>query len=355
MENEPFISVVMPVYNVEKHLCQAIDSILAQSISDYEIILVDDCSPDKCPEICDRYSNKYEHIKTIHLEKNGGLSNARNQGQLYAKGRYIFFMDSDDYVDAYLFADIQESLRKNPAKLVIFGLVEEYYDENNILKNVVKVQSKDGYYRTKESVRKNLWKLEEKTLLGYAWNKIYDLDYLNSLGIHFEDITLIEDITFNIEYTKELDSMNVLSIAPYHYNRRLDQSLTHKFVKEYFALHYKRVRLLYDEYAGWGLLDAENERFFGNRLFRYILSALERNCDKNSKMNLKMRHHWILKLYEDPWINRMLSKADYTGKGMNFLIYIIRNKKTVLALLCGRCIYIIKNIFPIFFSKIKQR
>src|SRR5699024_3150788 len=102
-KRQPWISVVMPVYNVEKHLKKAVHSILDQSIQDFEIILVDDHSPDGCPSLCEKFAASDERIRVIHHEVNRGLSMARNTGLKEAKGKYIWFMDSDDYVDDGLF------------------------------------------------------------------------------------------------------------------------------------------------------------------------------------------------------------------------------------------------------------
>jgi glycosyltransferase involved in cell wall biosynthesis len=90
-------SIIIPVYKVEKYLDECVQSVLSQSFTDYECILVDDGSPDNCPQICDEYAKKYEQIKIIHKE-NGGLSDARNVGILQASGEYIVFLDSDDYL-----------------------------------------------------------------------------------------------------------------------------------------------------------------------------------------------------------------------------------------------------------------
>lgn len=98
MENElPLISVIIPVYKVENYLCRCVDSVLAQTYGNTEIILVDDGSPDNCPRICDEYAAKDSRIKVIH-QKNGGLSSARNTGIRNAQGKLIAFVDSDDYV-----------------------------------------------------------------------------------------------------------------------------------------------------------------------------------------------------------------------------------------------------------------
>ena len=95
----PKVSVVIPVYKVEQYLRRCVDSVLAQTLSDLEIILVDDGSPDHCPEICDEYASKHENIRVIH-KPNGGLASARNAGMKVATGQYLFFLDSDDWLDA---------------------------------------------------------------------------------------------------------------------------------------------------------------------------------------------------------------------------------------------------------------
>ncbi|MDY5641403.1 MAG: glycosyltransferase family 2 protein, partial [Candidatus Faecousia sp.] len=94
----PKVSVVIPVYKVEPYLRRCVDSVLAQTLSDLEIILVDDGSPDHCPEICDEYALTHQNIQVIH-KTNGGLASARNAGMRIAQGEYILFVDSDDWID----------------------------------------------------------------------------------------------------------------------------------------------------------------------------------------------------------------------------------------------------------------
>ena len=94
---DPLVSVVVPVYNVEKYLDRCVQSLLTQTYPNYEIVLVDDGSPDNCPAMCDAYAKKYENVAVLH-KKNGGISDARNYGVQRAKGDWIVFVDSDDYV-----------------------------------------------------------------------------------------------------------------------------------------------------------------------------------------------------------------------------------------------------------------
>ena len=94
----PCVSVIIPVYKVEEYLERCIESVLGQTLDDLEIILVDDGSPDNCPRICDQYAEKDRRVSVIH-KKNGGLASARNAGMKNASGEYIFFLDSDDWLE----------------------------------------------------------------------------------------------------------------------------------------------------------------------------------------------------------------------------------------------------------------
>lgn len=98
----PLISVIVPIYNVEKYLVRCVDSIVNQTYKNLEIILVDDGSPDRCPQMCDDYAEKDSRIKVVH-KKNGGLSDARNAGMAVATGEYISFIDSDDWIETSMF------------------------------------------------------------------------------------------------------------------------------------------------------------------------------------------------------------------------------------------------------------
>ena len=107
--NKPMISIIVPVYNVESYLADCVDSITAQTFKDIEIILVDDGSPDSCGQICDDYAKTDKRIRVIH-KQNGGLSDARNAGIQLASGRYLGFIDSDDYIATDMFERLYNSI-----------------------------------------------------------------------------------------------------------------------------------------------------------------------------------------------------------------------------------------------------
>ena len=118
------VSVIVPVYKVEKYLKKCIDSILNQTYRDLEVILVDDGSPDQCGTICDRYGREDSRVHVIHKE-NGGLSDARNTGVERASGEYILFVDSDDYIEPELVEKTVKAAEKTGCDLVMFDYIRE--------------------------------------------------------------------------------------------------------------------------------------------------------------------------------------------------------------------------------------
>ena len=131
----PQISVIVPIYNVEAYLERCVDSILKQTFTDFELILVDDGSPDRCGEICDRYAETDQRIKVIHKE-NGGLSDARNAGIDIAEGAYLSFIDSDDWVLDTFLEVLYTEAKKNHADISVVNYHEEHEKERQEAKHV---------------------------------------------------------------------------------------------------------------------------------------------------------------------------------------------------------------------------
>lgn len=126
------VSVIIPIYNVERYLRQCIDSVLAQTYTNLEIILVDDGSPDGCPQICDEYAAKDKRIIVIHKE-NGGLSDARNAGLDICKGDYIYFLDSDDYIGNDTISNLYQHLEKNKQCAIAIGYFTALVEDKSMV------------------------------------------------------------------------------------------------------------------------------------------------------------------------------------------------------------------------------
>ncbi len=189
----PEISIIIPVYNVEEFICECVDSILSQSFSDFEIILVDDGSPDKCPEMCDEYARKDERIKVIH-KQNAGPSAARNTGLLHARGRYIWFVDGDDYIAENALKIIAAQFKSNP-DIIKFNVFSFYRGEH--CKKIDLDVDFSGVADVK-TISELAKKACGSSLFSYVWKNVYRRDFLVKNEIRFVDgLNYAEDVLFN--------------------------------------------------------------------------------------------------------------------------------------------------------------
>ena len=349
--DRPFFSIVMPAYQAEKYLGNAIEGILAQSFSDWELLVVEDCSKDKTLEIAQKFQSADKRIKVIHREKNAGVSEARNLGIEKARGEYLWFTDADDKAEGDLLEKVHNSLQKNRAQLVVFGLVEEYYSKDGQLEYQNTRKPHAGFFKDKEGLRKEMLSLEQQTLYGYPWNKVYDLDYLKSLGLKFEDYRknkFIEDILFNIAFCMDIDSMNILDIAPYHYGKRGNESLTNEFVPEYYQLHRRRIQALWNQQKYWQMDLDQARNILGSLYARYILSALERNYDKRAKMSVKQRRDFCRNIFRDGLFEELVMKGKASESMMlKIALRLMKSRNITLNLLFAYGIHIARQKLPV--------
>lgn len=352
---EPFFSIVMPVYRVEAHLEKAVRSVLEQTFPDFELILVDDGSPDGSGRIADKLAAEDGRVRVIHKEKNEGLSQARNTGLEQVRGRYVQFMDSDDWVEPALLAQVKASLDNHPAQVAVFGLIEEYYDAAGQVRRRVTVRAdEEKRLETAAALRPEVIGLEKRGLYGYAWNKFYDAAYLRERSLQFEDVTLIEDILFNVQVFMDIERLNILTCTPYHYNKRLDESLTNRFVADYFELHEKRVSLILEQYAYWGMRTDGVRTALAGLYVRFLFSALQRNCDKRAGMTRRDRRRFLKRTMESALFKELapLARGDHWTTAC--MCGLVRRRRIGLCLAAGRLLYIAKTKCPLFFAKAKQ-
>ena len=222
------VTVVVPIYNVEKYLDRCIESIVNQSYSNLEIILVDDGSPDRCPEMCDDWAKKDRRIKVVH-KKNAGLGMARNTGIEHATGQYIFFFDSDDYVDTRIVEKCVASALKYRSDAVIYGRCEVYEDGKIIEKRLR--APKEAYLS--EAVAQELLPAMFTYHMGFgvsAWGKMFSLDMMKRANLQFvsEREIISEDAYFALEFFGRAKAVSIVNECLYFYYKR-ENSLSRSF------------------------------------------------------------------------------------------------------------------------------
>ncbi len=269
---KPEISIILPVYNVEKYISKCIQSVLDQTYPNFELLVVIDGSPDNSKQIAASFVD--DRI-TIYEKENGGLSDARNYGLERANGEYVYFMDSDDWIEPNLLEVCVSRIEKYKTDFIIFGY---HLDRENLNGNIIsttKIAHNEIVY-SKEI--KNLC-FEDNTLglLGYAWNKFYKFSFLNENKLKFEKgISLVEDILFNAKVCELSSKIVFVNQTLYHYIDRPVTTLIKKFHKDSFELKIKKSRALKTFLTTWEVDETKRN----NILSESIVSGI-RYCVNN--------------------------------------------------------------------------
>lgn len=226
-------SVIVPIYKVEKYIRKCIESILNQSFSDFELILVDDGSPDDCPEICDEYAKSDDRIKVIH-KTNGGLVSARNIGVQNATGKYICYVDGDDWIEENLLETVfNKGIKTNSPDMIVFGAIRQYDD------HIVNIPAgaPEGLY-TKKRLQQEIYPYMmydnrkpfcSGLVFPVAWNKIYKRELLKEHYCKEERIRMGEDNAFIFECLFVAEKVVFLDDYLYIYNQLNSGSFIHSY------------------------------------------------------------------------------------------------------------------------------
>lgn len=213
----PLLSIIIPVYQAKKYLGKCTDSVLNQSFSDFELILVDDGSSDGSEKICDEYARKDNRIKTIH-QKNQGVSSARNTGLEHASGEYIAFVDADDWVEPDLFQKCMKIIEKRPVDVIYHGFTKDIW-KNNTVSTVKKGFMEFEGYVSREKMKDHI--IQSK---GQLNPQVYCYIFSRKLldGLEFDiDMPYAEDSVFVVQALTKATSYYFIKNVDYHYNARV--------------------------------------------------------------------------------------------------------------------------------------
>lgn len=230
----PKISIIVPIYNVEKYIHRCIHSLINQTLKDIEIILVDDESPDNCPQICDEYALKDARIKVIH-KKNEGLGLTRNAGIEIATGEFVSFIDSDDWVDLTMYETLYYTAKKNNCDTVYCSLLY-YYSPNKIVP--FKEVEKDTFFQNRKEIDSFLLDMlaplpsyhSDVKYMVSVCKAIYAKNIIDNYHLKFvsERIIASEDMVFQAQYLKKAKKIGFIPKYFYNYFQN-NESITHTY------------------------------------------------------------------------------------------------------------------------------
>lgn len=357
MTDVPFISVVMPCHDVERYVTASLNSVAAQTVDEWEIVAIDDCSNDCTQTILRAAAQRDERIRVFALPENLGAAAARNYGLSQVRGTHVAFLDPDDSFDPSLFETLRRIVTDVDPQMVVWGAREEYTDETGAVVLTKDVVAESRHCDTPESVHATILDLERLTLFGYVWNKLYRRDLLEKSGPVFPSTAINEDVFFNITVARSLRSLTVVGSALYSYARRDAKrrtSLTARFLPDYFELSSRRVGDMLDLYRAWGEVDAEVKKVLGTIYVRCALSALQRNCDPRANMKRKARKDWLGAFYDLPLSRELVEYAAPEGRAARIFAWLFQHKSKTMLLLAAHSVYVINAKMPAVFSRLKQ-
>ena len=307
---EDKISVIIPLYKVEKYIRGCIDSVISQTYRNLEIILVDDGSPDACGKICDEYAEKDSRIKVVH-RKNGGLSAARNTGINFATGKYIAFVDGDDHIHPDMYSQLHFSILQSGADIAICNFL--YVDESG--KKIIDA-NKNMPIKTEILTGRDVLerKMKEKNWWYWivAWNRLYKKELFE--GIQFPIGKQHEDeFTAHLFWNKSR-KVSCIEDALYMYVQREHSIMSEKYsVKrmDEIEAHLDRIKFLIDnEYSAESIYHSFGI-YYNSLVSSYIYVKKE---DIEVKRRYKIIYNKYKKLYRDLMKNNagIKSKVEYT-------------------------------------------
>lgn len=321
--DEPLISIIVPIYNVEQYLDKCITSIVNQTYKNLEIILVDDGSTDKCSNISDKWALDDNRIKVIHKE-NGGLSDARNTGLEIATGKYIGFVDSDDFISKYFVEILYKNLVNTQSDLIQCSHLtvdEDYLGVEELINENLSIK----IYNTKEALG---LLIEEERINQVVWNKLYKKELLQE--IHFEYNKLNEDEFFTYQIFAKCKKISYVDLPLYYYLIR-NQSIMRKqySIKRLDGLEAKflRYEFLKENYYDLGSLAKKNLIFFIIYCYQMVLTINNKKEKKQAEKIIRgyfkevINDHIAMELNfkEKVWIIMMKISIKWTARLRNKL------------------------------------
>jgi len=275
MENNPRLSIIVPIYNAEKYIDNCMRSIYDQTFTDYEIILVNDGSSDKSGEICRKYQESDPRVTYIEKE-NGGAGSARNAGMDSARGRYLAFPDADDSFEPEMYADLY-ALAESGDYDVVFSGVNYYVRRDGELVYSRTQNIKALSYTSREQCRENIMEFfPTTTIFDVPWNKLYKRSVVTENKIRFSDLRRCQDALFNLEFFDRVNSAASLDKAYYRYMENTAADVRRKFPKNYIDVNIAYYSRLMEMMRGWGVYDGGVRLHYDSTYVLSIYSTADR-------------------------------------------------------------------------------
>lgn len=334
------VSIIMPVYNVENFVGKAIESILAQTLTNFEFFVVNDGSTDKSGDICDEYAAKDSRIKVIHKE-NSGAPSARNVAIEQARGKYMYFLDSDDWAEPTMLEDMVKLANDNNAQLVVTGYyIDTYYSDDEYIS--LDVTQPDRIFTSQREFRENAYKLFDHNLLYTPWNKLYLASYILENNIRFPQ-TFWDDFPFNLAVVRDVEKVAVSSKQYYHFMRARAESETAKYRPNMYEKREEEHSWMLDLYAYWNVADADSMEMVHRRYIERVVGCIENLTNRSCTLSPAEKRREIKKIITAPRVRQALKLVKPKSAMMRLMLIPIKLQSALLTYWEGQYISKVKG------------
>ncbi len=329
----PTISVIVPVYNVERYLPRCIDSILSQTFTDFQLILIDDGSPDACGRICDEYAARDPRIGVIHQD-NGGVSSARNRGLDVAQGEYVCFVDPDDIIFPCYLETLIATAQSSGSDLIVCGYQNSYVEDDVLINSRNMNKATPGNYQDFSDI---LTELHKNTLLFMPVNKLYKNSIIKTACLSFPKQKRYEDTAFVYRYLRHCRSLSFCDAILYNYYHYMSgrKTATTSFIPrlyDAYALVYQEGLALCEIMEQNGMRSVDD---FRKEIEKHLFCSLGGDLVVNlarSDLTYKERTQYIRSALKDL---PSTAKVPFEGRTDQLIYFLIRKKAVHLLVWMG--------------------
>ncbi len=346
------VSVIMPVYGVEDYVGGAIESIQAQTLTDWELFCVDDGSKDRSGEVCDSYAAKDPRIHVIHKE-NGGAPSARNVAIDQAEGRYLYFCDADDWAEKTMLEDMVRIAEENGSQLVVAGFyIDTYYSDTEKFTQSQGVPSR--VFATQREFREHAHELFDQNLLYTPWNKLFLASYIKDNKLYFPQ-TFWDDFPFNLSVVRDIEKVAVTSEKYYHFIRKREESETARYRSDMYEKREEEDGWMKDLYAYWNVSSPESKEFLDRRYIERLVGCVENLTNKNCDLPRRAKLKEIRQYITTPRAKEAVANAQPRSSYMKVMLIPFKLRSTLLTYLESNVISYVKSGNTKLFATLKAR
>lgn len=326
------VSIIVPVYQIEKYIRKCIESIQSQTFPDFELILVDDGSKDASGSICDEYAKKDNRIKVIH-KKNEGVASARNEGIKLSKGKYVCFIDGDDWIEKFMIENCMNRILDTEADVIFHGYKQELW-KNKVVINIEEKSTSDFLDTLTHSEMSEKMEMLWPYCSSYVWNYFFTREIIKEEC--FPDIKISEDHIFILNVLKRCNKISFLNDSSYHYCMRMGSS-ANRWNDTGLLCQIKLIETCYKFMESFKISEQRKRKLMAQITLRAYSYAIYTFCFPECKISVKEKMRRLNEMKKQLNLNEFIPYIEMKGLSFSEKIKtkMICNKMEILLVLAG--------------------